>query len=376
MSETDIYRNLQRHLDTHPVGYPQTKGGVEIRLLKHFFTPQEAKMATKLSYKDTSLGKIYESVEKEGLSVAETENLLDQMVKKGIIGYRERSGVKSYRNMPLIVGMYEGQINKLTPEFLTDMEQYTFSTTFGLEFVGSGISQMRTIPIEESVTPDYAIATYDGIMAILDKTEGPFSIMNCICRQAAQVRGRECKKTSRLETCLAIEDFAVQVIKMGVGREVTREEAIRITKKNEEEGLVLQPENVQKPEFLCACCGCCCGMLRVLKNLPRPLDYWSTNYYAQCETESCTGCGKCVKICPLSALKIHKENKVSVIDMNRCIGCGVCVPSCPTKARSLVKREKYAVPPDNHDHLLETIMNNKKGKLGKLKVAAKMLLRL
>jgi ferredoxin len=117
-------------------------------------------------------------------------------------------------------------------------------------------------------------------------------------------------------------------------------------------------------------------MLRVLKHLPRPLDYWSTNYYARCETESCTGCGKCVKICPLSALKIHKEDKVSVIDMHRCIGCGVCVPSCPTKARSLVKREKYAVPPDNHDHLLETIMNNKKGKLGKLKVAAKMLLRL
>jgi electron transport complex protein RnfB len=56
MSETDIYRDLQRHLDKHPVGYPQTKGGVEIRLLQHFFTTQEANIATKLSYQHKFLG--------------------------------------------------------------------------------------------------------------------------------------------------------------------------------------------------------------------------------------------------------------------------------------------------------------------------------
>jgi hypothetical protein len=38
------------------------------------------------------LEKIYESVEKEGFSVTELENFLDQMVKKGVIGYRERIG--------------------------------------------------------------------------------------------------------------------------------------------------------------------------------------------------------------------------------------------------------------------------------------------
>ncbi|GAG86549.1 unnamed protein product, partial [marine sediment metagenome] len=37
-----VYRKLQRYLDSLPVDYPETESGVEIKILKHFFTPQEA----------------------------------------------------------------------------------------------------------------------------------------------------------------------------------------------------------------------------------------------------------------------------------------------------------------------------------------------
>ena len=37
-----IYIKLQKHLDNQAVGFPATKTGVEIRLLKHIFTPEEA----------------------------------------------------------------------------------------------------------------------------------------------------------------------------------------------------------------------------------------------------------------------------------------------------------------------------------------------
>ena len=36
-TEADAYRQLQKHLDTMPVGYPATDSGVEIRLLKKIF---------------------------------------------------------------------------------------------------------------------------------------------------------------------------------------------------------------------------------------------------------------------------------------------------------------------------------------------------
>ena len=41
-TETDAYTELQKHLDKMPVGYPATKSGVEINLLKTIFTPEEA----------------------------------------------------------------------------------------------------------------------------------------------------------------------------------------------------------------------------------------------------------------------------------------------------------------------------------------------
>ena len=48
--EVSIYRKLQEHLDPRPGGVPTPKSGVEIRILKHLFTPEEAEIATKLVF--------------------------------------------------------------------------------------------------------------------------------------------------------------------------------------------------------------------------------------------------------------------------------------------------------------------------------------
>jgi len=47
----NAYIALQRHLDRQPVGFPATKSGSEIKILKRIFTPQEAEIATCLTYK-------------------------------------------------------------------------------------------------------------------------------------------------------------------------------------------------------------------------------------------------------------------------------------------------------------------------------------
>ena len=43
--DSDIYRRLQQHLDQMPVGFPRAESGADIRVLKHLFTPEEAKIA-------------------------------------------------------------------------------------------------------------------------------------------------------------------------------------------------------------------------------------------------------------------------------------------------------------------------------------------
>lgn len=48
------------------------------------------------------------------------------------------------------------------------------------------------------------------------------------------------------------------------------------------------------------------------------------------ETESCIGCGRCIKICAHDAPAIT-DHKAS-IDHNKCVGCGRCIGVCPADA--------------------------------------------
>ena len=50
--------------------------------------------------------------------------------------------------------------------------------------------------------------------------------------------------------------------------------------------------------------------------------------------QKCTGCGACVEICPVSAIKIKKDKAVV---SKECIECGACVNECPNQAISLPK---------------------------------------
>jgi NAD-dependent dihydropyrimidine dehydrogenase PreA subunit len=50
------------------------------------------------------------------------------------------------------------------------------------------------------------------------------------------------------------------------------------------------------------------------------------------DKETCTGCGACVDICPVDALKLNEKAEV---DPDTCIDCGTCVDECPVEAISL-----------------------------------------
>ncbi|MHA1425760.1 MAG: ATP-binding protein, partial [Candidatus Helarchaeota archaeon] len=74
----DIYRELAQHLRRMPIDYPPTESGVEVRLLKHFFTPREAQIALQLGALPEPLKRIYKRVKKAGLdiSIEELEQIL------------------------------------------------------------------------------------------------------------------------------------------------------------------------------------------------------------------------------------------------------------------------------------------------------------
>lgn len=368
-----VYIKLQRHLDSQAVGFPATKSGSEIRILKHIFTPQEAEIATCLTYKLEPLETVFERARHLVESPDKLAELLDRIEEKGGIELKIKGGKRLYCNAPLVVGMYEYQLGKLTPEFIRDFDEYTSDKKFGVEFLSTKLPQMRTIPIAKSIQPQHNVSTFDEVAVLMQQAEAPFAILECICRQKKALLGEPCQVTDRKETCLGVGSMAQATLRSGIGREITLDEAMSILEQNQKQGLVLQPSNTEKAEFICSCCGCCCGMLGMHKNLPKPVDFWASNFYAVVDTDACDGCGNCEKRCQVGAASVSAKKNQSSVDLNRCIGCGVCVPTCPTKAISLQKKPTEVIPPQTKEDLLDIIMSHKKGKLGKLIVTGKLV---
>lgn len=376
MVQESIYRKLQQHLDRLPVGFPATKSGSEIKVLKHIFTPEEAQIAICLTHRhetlDVILGRTAGFVE----SRESLEKHLAAMERKGGIEVTIRSGRKRYANIPLVVGMYEYQLGRLSPEFVTDFDAYMSEVRFGIDFISTELPQMRTIPIATSIRPELRVSTFDHIKLLLEKSDPPYTVFECICRKKKAMADNPCQVTDREETCFAVGSVAESVLRSGLGREISLNESIAILALNQKEGLVLQPSNTERAEFICSCCGCCCGMLGLQKMLPKPLDYWATNFYATIDESLCNGCGNCVKRCQVGAVTMvdPSEQGHPFIDLNRCIGCGVCIPTCPTGAVTLVRRSREVRPPRDREALYDTLLAHKKGNWGKLKVAGKFLI--
>jgi len=56
---------------------------------------------------------------------------------------------------------------------------------------------------------------------------------------------------------------------------------------------------------------------------------------AKVDKKKCTGCGACIDICPVQAIKIEKEKAVINDD---CVECGACLNECPNGALSIPGR--------------------------------------
>ena len=56
----------------------------------------------------------------------------------------------------------------------------------------------------------------------------------------------------------------------------------------------------------------------------------------------CTGCGRCVALCPKQAITIGPkgEKYVALTDRTKCVNCGACEDICPASAREIAGKEK------------------------------------
>ena len=369
MNEDELYRALQRHLDRMPVPYPSTASGVEIRILKRLFTPDEARLALRLSAIPEPLETIHRRTRRE-MTREQLRDALERMAEKSAIQKLPGEKGPRYGKAPLVVGMYEGQVNRLTAELERDVRAY-LEEALGKEMFGPRTPQMRTVPVHQSIPVGRAVASFDDIRRHVEAIPGPFAVIPCICRQGRALTGEPCRQTREPRNCLMLGVAAEMMTAKGIARAVSKEEMLGFLEQADREGLVLQPQNTVDPLFVCCCCGCCCGVLTTAKRLPRPADFFRANYYAEVNAPLCLACGDCVGRCQMEAIKL--DEAAAFVDLSRCIGCGLCVTTCQTEAMSLVPRSKPLPPPRNTAALYAQIYRQRFGTPALIKAAAAAL---
>jgi len=369
-----IYRELRKHLDRQPVGYPATLSGVELQLLKTFFTTTEAKAALVLSYRFDSLENLCARAKAAGYEQQGFSLLLESMEKKGSIISRNRDGETQYALHPFVLGIWETNVGRMTAGSYMGIRRY-FIEGYSLEYLTAQVPQMRVIPINSSLMAVHNVAPYDQIREIVDKTGDRISLSACICKNGKDLIGHPCKVTKRREICLYFGDYADSYTRNGWGKPISKKEALDILDQNEKDGLVLMPSSMQEPHVVCSCCECCCGIMETIKTMPRPVDFAASNYFAEFNDESCNGCKICMKRCQMGAIRFDETSqKVSGINLDKCLGCGLCVPTCRTGSIRLRKKDKEFIPPQDFDDLYETIMKHKKGMGSKVAMMAKAMM--
>ncbi|MEW6553966.1 MAG: 4Fe-4S binding protein [Actinomycetota bacterium] len=342
MSE-ETYARLRELLHGMPGGFPATESGVEMRILKKIFSPEDAKIASCLSRDPEPPATI---ARRCGTGEAEAAERLASMASRGLI-YREGEGEGVlFRAEQFIVGIYEYRLGAMDREMAELVEEYI--PHIGLAMAGVKTLQTRFIPVGSAVDASHTIATYDRVRDLVNAHE-VLGVKECICRKQQGLLGKGCENP--LEICLMFGDFAGYHLKNGwPGRRIDAEEALRLLDLSEELGLVLLAENTREIRFVCSCCTCCCSGLRIIKALPNPGELLHSNYRSVLDAGRCNACGACAERCPMDA--VTEDGDSLRIDPRRCIGCGVCLPTCAQNAIAFVEREEIAVPPlDSKDTL-------------------------
>jgi len=402
----DLYQRTREHFDSGPIPFPKTETGAEIQLLKVFFTESDCRILLALGWVRITAEKCLERLQQDGapegaLSLDEIRKKLDTMYMQGSVSMKVLDGEKKYCIEPVAVGWYEHHVDFLTPEKVQTFYKYAeqaFPGLWGGDGIGKGVApQMRVIvhpdaikkekaagvdkrviSINESVSSEAGVARYDDVRRMLDALPENhlYVLNNCICKQCQDLVGEPCKVTDDRRHCMSMGPGAQSYLDRGQGVRITKKEAMAMLEWQIAQGMVLQCGNyAEELREVCACCGCCCGVITRAKKLTRPIDIFHVTHQVKINDDFCEKCGTCFKRCHMEAIvKEGEEDKTRYrVDLNRCIGCGVCNAGCTNNAITLMKIATNP-PPKTKDDLVKQRLKERYGIIGYLKFAVKALI--
>ena len=309
-----------------------TRNDPEYWGLAGVLSDEEAELALKLGVRKPKT--LPEIVKLSGLEEKKCEALLEEMSRKGLLEYNwENTAHEKQYVLPMYVpGCAEffnmnAKILESNPEMGTFFEHMS---RLPLEKItpfvpegGAGIG-MHVIPVEKAIEMENESVDLEHISYWLSKYEGKYAASPCSCRRSRLTHNEGCADDPE-GWCIAIGDMADYVVETQKdGRYITKEEALDIFKKAEENGFVHQITNIDGKDKIFAICNCnvnVCYALRTSQLFNTP-NMSRSAYVAKVEKQNCVACGKCVEACPAGAVKLGQK----LCDKE---GCEITYPRMP-----------------------------------------------
>jgi len=337
LNKRDSYTDLVNHLKDWILGLPSSE--YLIPLIELRFTPEEAELLSKIPF---LLHTVEQLSKRLDIPVEKLEKNLEKLAKKGMLfSVKNTSGTRYSLSDSLFILYrsigWKGEDNKLNRKISPLLNQY-YIETYAKEFVGHDTQGLRAIPINETIQDTREVIPYEDILKVLDNFEY-YSVSFCPCshRHNLDPKFEACKHN--LERCLHFDGLGRYCVEQGLGREITKEETLKILKDAADAGLVHGISNTEgRMDTICNCCSCCCLFLESVVKMPGilPRGHQPSNYIREIDEEKCISCGLCARSCPMKALEM--KDKKLLFNPERCLGCGVCAHKCKQKATFLIHR--------------------------------------
>ena len=294
-----------------------TKEDPEYWGLAAMCTDEMAEIALKMGVRKPKT--LAQMVELTGRSAEELEPILQQMAVNGVVEYNwENPQHEKQYVLPMFVPG-SAEFSNMNADLLEEHPEvgifFERMTRLPLDNItkfvpegGAGIG-MHVIPVEEAISMENHSVSIEHISHWLDKYEGKYAASPCSCRRSRRTFDEGCADDPD-DWCIAVGDMADYVVETNKGGHyITKEEALEILKKAEENGFVHQITNIDGQDKIFAICNCnvnVCYALRTSQLYNTP-NMSRSAYVAKVTEQNCVACGKCVEVCPAGAVKLGQK---------------------------------------------------------------------
>ncbi len=355
----DHYELLRQRMDKWPTRTPESTGIMKI--LKEIFTEEEAEI---LSYFERPLmdqASPIEIAQRSGKPVEKVIEILNSLAERGLMFKLGKSRKRAkFMIWPTVIGIFEfvfsnakiysdEKIKRLARLFDKYLNRYIIPTAWASNYPFPRVLPSKTSEKLIEVNEDLGIVSqkilaFEEVEELINQYTA-FSTMSCSCRVKATHLGYTPK--TAIDVCMTFDMVAEYFIENGMGKRLSKEEALELLIKCEKNGLVHCTLNAQKPDFICNCDKEHCGILKSITKFHRMGGLALSNFRAKIdESIECAECYRCVDLCPTHAIfpSIEEGGKFNLeLKNDLCIGCGVCSSNCSTK-RLIMEKVENKIP--------------------------------